>query len=241
MNILVCDDDECFAQQLSTSINSLYTQNGYSASTNCLTDISDINKLDFSLYDIAFIDIDLGEISGIEIARQIRAFRKDSVIIFVTNFLEYAPEGYEVQAYRYLMKSKINEKLSEYSLSAVEYFNSQHQSLTISIYGEDVDLELSNITYFEANRRTIIVHFYDSPRKTYQFYSTMTSLQEKLSSFSFLRVHKSYLVNMNYISQLQCHQLTLTTGQVLSVSEKNYSNIRSTYISWRGKSKWIIP
>ncbi|WP_288028308.1 response regulator transcription factor [Holdemanella sp.] len=241
MNILVCDDDQYFAHQLSAAIGSIFSKNGYSSSIDCLTNMSNIAKIDFSLYDIALIDIELGDICGIDIARQIRSVRKDTVIIFVTNFLEYAPEGYEVQAYRYLIKSKIPEKLSAYLLSAITYFNSQHQSITICICGENIDLELSNITYFESNHRVIIAHLYDRPQKTYQFYSTMTSLQEKLSSADFLRVHKSYLVNMNYILQLQCHQLTLTNGETLSVSEKNYSSIRNAYILWRGKSKWIIP
>lgn len=241
MNILVCDDDKYFAYQLSASIESICSKNGYSSSIDCLTNISNVTKIDFALFDIAFIDIELGEICGIDIARKIRSVRKDSIIIFVTNFLEYAPEGYEVQAYRYLIKSKITEKLPEYLLSAIEYFNSQHQRISICICGENIDLELSNITYFESNHRVIIAHLFAPSQKTYQFYSTMTSLQEKLSSSDFLRVHKSYLVNMNFISQLQCHQLTLTNGQVLSVSEKNYSSIRNIYLLWRGKSKWIIP
>lgn len=63
--------------------------------------------------DIAFLDIDFEgkRYNGIDIARRIRSKRKDAVIIFVTNYIEYAPEGYEINAFRYVLKSEISRKL----------------------------------------------------------------------------------------------------------------------------------
>ena len=65
-------------------------------------------------YGILFLDIDLGKESGIDLARKMRKMNPEAVLIFVTNFSEYAPEGYEVDAFRYLAKSELEKKLPTY-------------------------------------------------------------------------------------------------------------------------------
>ena len=69
---------------------------------------------DLSSYDIAFLDIDMGDSSGIDLARTLRRETPGVVIVFLTNFIQYAPEGFEVQAFRYLLKRDMNEKLIPY-------------------------------------------------------------------------------------------------------------------------------
>ena len=79
------------------------------------------SQIDLSLpYDIALLDIDMGETNGIELARKLRASNENIVIIFITNFIQYAPEGFEVQAFRYLLKADLSAKLDSYFDSAVQ-------------------------------------------------------------------------------------------------------------------------
>lgn len=78
------------------------------------------SQIDLSLpYDIALLDIDMGETNGIELAKKLRAENENIVIIFITNFIQYAPEGFEVQAFRYLLKSI---SLQNFILTLIQLF-----------------------------------------------------------------------------------------------------------------------
>jgi DNA-binding LytR/AlgR family response regulator len=71
--------------------------------------------------------------------------------------------------------------------------------------------------------------------KTYKFYSSLASLEEQLADRGFLRIQKSYLVNMRHLRKLQCAQAVLDNGTVLPVSEKTYGEQRQKYLLWKGR------
>ena len=101
VKILICDDDPTFAQSMFKRILSLPAYSSKSMKLSCLTDIAEMSANTIAQYDILFLDIDLGKESGIDLARKMRKMNPEAVLIFVTNFSEYAPEGYEVDAFRY--------------------------------------------------------------------------------------------------------------------------------------------
>ena len=94
MKVLVCDDSQedldRVAALLAEPCRNIRAQ---------LTAASRPEELgDLSCFDLAFLDIDMKGTDGLTLARRLRAARPDAVIVFVTNFVQYAPEGYEVQA-----------------------------------------------------------------------------------------------------------------------------------------------
>ena len=103
MNVLVCDDDQ---QIVDSIIEELKKKSEETHVALRFYGFSQPSQIDLSLpYDIALLDIDMGETNGIELARKLRAENENIVIIFITNFIQYAPEGFEVQAFRYLLKA----------------------------------------------------------------------------------------------------------------------------------------
>lgn len=145
------------------------------------------------------------------------------VIIFLTNFIQYAPEGFEVQAFRYLLKSDMQERLVSYFEDAVREVVREKQIITISVNSELIDIPVSHILYLESNLRIIIMHLIHDERKEYRFYGNMTDLSEKLEDLGFLRIQKSFLVNMEYIEQMQYEKVSLRGGivcpQVLKIAK----------------------
>ena len=118
MNVLVCDDDQ---QIVDSIIEKLEKKTEETQVSSRFYGVSQPSQIDFSLpYDIALLDIDMGETNGIELARKLRAENENIVIIFITNFIQYAPEGFEVQAFRYLLKADLSAKLDSYFDSAVQ-------------------------------------------------------------------------------------------------------------------------
>ena len=116
IRIIICDDDDVFLNKLQHAIEVALQRMDISAKIHTFNSMEKIGQPIFASCDIAFLDIDFAHTryNGLDIARTLRKVRKDAIIIFVTNFIEYAPEGYEVQAFRYVLKIDIEKKLQEY-------------------------------------------------------------------------------------------------------------------------------
>lgn len=238
MNVLVCDDDQ---QIVDSIIEELKKKSEETHVALRFYGFSQPSQIDLSLpYDIALLDIDMGETNGIELARKLRAENENIVIIFITNFIQYAPEGFEVQAFRYLLKADFSAKLDSYFDSAVQEVLQRKQLVTISINSEIIDVPVNDILYLESHRRIIVMHLLDEKRPAYQFYGNITELSEKIEPLGFLRIQKSYLVNMHYVEIFQYNKVQLRGGLCLAPSEKNYNELKQKYLHWRGKSRWML-
>ena len=118
MNVLICDDEWRVTEQVSELLQKHCAENGMQVRFHLFDDPCAIK--DLAGYDIAILDIDMGDFSGIDLAWRLRKEKPGIVIIFLTNFIQYAPEGFEVQASRYLLKTNMQERLESYFEDAVE-------------------------------------------------------------------------------------------------------------------------
>ena len=238
MNVLICDDEWSVTEQVSELLQKHCAETGTQVRFH-LFDAPCAIK-DFAKYDIAILDIDMGNFSGIDLARRLRKEKPGIVIIFLTNFIQYAPEGFEVQAFRYLLKSDMQERLVSYFEDAVREVVREKQIITISVNSELIDIPVNHILYLESNLRIIIMHLIHDERIEYRFYGNMTDLSEKLEDLGFLRIQKSFLVNMEYIEQMQYEKVRLRGEIVLPSSAKNHKELKQHYLKWRGKNRWVI-
>lgn len=240
LKILLCDDDPLFLESLRTNIRSILNAHKISATIQTFRYAEEIPNHFLSSYEVFFLDINfLGkEYSGIDIARKIRQTNSDAVIVFVTNSIEFAPDGYEVQAFRYVLKEKIHLKLEQYLSQIVTKIKTMQETIQVSIGGEITTIPLVDILYIEANKHKLFVHVRKhktQPVTSYCFYSSLSSVEEQLSEKGFLRIHKSYLVNMRKIRKFSCSEAILEDGTMLRVSEKNYAEQKKKYLIWRGE------
>ena len=195
MNVLICDDEWRVTEQVSELLQKHCAENGMQVRFHLFADPCAIK--DLAGYDIAILDIDMGDFSGIDLAWRLRKEKSGIVIIFLTNFIQYAPEGFEVQAFRYLLKTNMQERLVSYFEDAVKEVVRKKQIITISVYSELIDIPLNHILYLESNLRIVIMHLIHDERTEYRFYGNMTDLSKKLEDLGFLRIQKSFLVNMS--------------------------------------------
>lgn len=238
--VILCDDNQPFLNNLSALIEKSLTQMGQKYKIHTYTAMEQISDQLLSSCDIAVLDIDFtGKLyNGLDIARRLRNFRSDSIIIFVTNYIEYAPEGYEVQAFRYVLKSDVVAKLDGYLRQAIQKLEQSRETMKIQINGEIIDIPLNDILYIESQLHSVNVYAQrKSPCptvKVYTFYASISKLEKQLEPQGFLRVHKSYLVNMRHIRRYQCQEVELSNGTKLSASEIRYSEQKQKYLLWKG-------
>lgn len=240
IRVIICDDDEVFLEKLRNSIESALQSMNVSAKIHTYSRMEDISQPILASCDIAFLDIDFAHTryNGLDIARKLRAERKDSIIIFVTNFIEYAPEGYEVQAFRYVLKLNVESKLKDYLQQAVDQLQSVCETIKIKVNGEIIDIPLNAILYIESQLRMVMIHVERNSAgknvKTYSCYASLSEMEKQLEPQGFLRIHKSYLVNMAHLKRFQCKEATLDNGTLLRVSEQNYAEQKRKYLFWKG-------
>ena len=238
LHILICDDDAVFAQAMAKQIRALSAYSPKSMNVQCLTDVNAMSASELTKFDILFLDIDLGDKNGIELARTMRVHNAEAVLILVTNFSEYAPEGYEVDAFRYLPKAELERKLPGYFSDALAVCRTRQRKVEIFCEGESMPVPVQTIVYVESKGHEQLLHLVGWSRKELYARMTMLQLEELLLPQGFLRIHKQFLVNMAYLQSLQSTGAVLTTGKSLKASARNYRENQRKFTNWKAQQIW---
>lgn len=240
ISILICDDSKLFASQLRAAIETCMKKRGFQIKIYELHCAEEIGTEVLSSCDIAFLDIDFEgrDYNGIDIARRLRSLQNDAVIVFITNYIEYAPAGYEVRAFRYILKNELPQKLEASVDQIVAHLQTERSKIKIQSNGELIDVPVQNILFIESIGHTLVIHMTPAVRpasQNYTCYSTLAKMEADLKERGFLRIHKSYLVNMRHIKTINCKETRLADGTLLRVGSKNYSECKRQYLLWRGQ------
>lgn len=233
IQILLCDDDPVFLKELHNEIDRCFAKLNVNADIAAFGKVADIDSKQLAACDMAFLDIDFEseDCNGIDIARSLRQVNSRAMIFFVTNYIDYAPAGYEVQAFRYILKRDMGEVLERYIMQAMEHFAEGQEFLRLQNRDEIIDILLEQISYLEVMDHSVSIH---TGEQSCELNATLSSLEGRLDSHGFLRIHKSYLVNMAYIRKFRSRECLLADGTTLAVSEKNYSQQKQKYLLWKG-------
>ena len=232
IKILLCDDDPIFLNILKGEIARVFSKVNLKASISAFHTPQKIPTEIFADCNMAFLDIDFEkeEQNGIDIARTLRGVNSHVLIFFVTNYVDYAPTGYEVQAFRYILKRDMKDVLERYILQAVENMADDREYLRLQDKEQFLVLPLEAITYLEVLDHYVSIHDRDT---VHILGSTLSSLEKELEPHGFLRIHNSYLVNMRFIYKFRSRECLLEDGTNLAVSAKNYAQQKEKYLMWK--------
>ncbi len=247
INVAVCDDEKPFLLMLKKYIQNFFAERNIEYAIECYT--SGKNLISQGMvgvqFNIVFLDINMAEIDGIEVAKEIRKYSSNVFIVFVTAYVKYSLEGYKVDAIRYILKN--NENLVE---SIDECLNTIIQKLNYSppikhfIFKEcEKDVNVERIIYIESNLHKLIFHVLEDSLKIYTMYETLNNLEQELTDYLFIRTHQSQLVNLKYIIGVNDHSATmqgartvvLSNGEELVVPKSRYKTVKKAFVEYRGE------
>lgn len=162
LRIAVCDDEEQFRRRIGKEITDFLTKQAivFQIDNFCSGEEFIELKEKMQKYDLIFLDISMGEVNGITVAKKLREYSRKTVIVFITAFLDYSLEGYKVNAIRYLLKSSQNLKLDmeECMETVLEEINFKLPRKMFHFREEEKEVNLHNIVYIESRLHILEFH-----------------------------------------------------------------------------------
>ncbi|MDL2248150.1 LytTR family DNA-binding domain-containing protein [Tyzzerella sp. OttesenSCG-928-J15] len=217
MNIIICDDEPSALTKLENLVNTYLPASIQNVSISKCTSGEEVLELCHSKrYGMAFLDIQMKGISGLETAKLLRKDNDDLMIVFMTNYKEHSIEGYEVRIFRYMLKNK-DEAYYQKNLEAIftEYIN-KHREISIVTRKFCLTLPLSDICYFDVNMRKTTLYLMNG--QEYICPKSLTEIESDLIGYAFIRPHKSYLVNLANVEYIGSKDLVMKNGKTVFIS-----------------------
>jgi DNA-binding LytR/AlgR family response regulator len=230
--VAICDDEATSLQINEALTAQVLTESGIEYETVCFTDMESMIK---SLsdknadYDVLLCDILAVGMNGIEAAKELRRLGGSVSIIFISSTAEYALEGYQVDALRYLQKPIQIDKLKEALLSAYKMKDNKGDTLTFQVGDKLYKIPFGEIEYLESQGRETIVSTINEQISVHMKFSDMEQL---LPEESFVRCHRSYIINMNYVKDLARYRFLTKRGVEIPVSQLQYVDVKKRFMEF---------
>lgn len=176
-------------------------------------------------YDILLLDIEMGTMDGVTMAKRIRTVDDSVQIIFITGYSDYIAEGYEVSALHYLMKPVDPKKLIEVLNRAMERVHRNEKRLVIECGGEIIRIPLFEVRYLEVQRNYVTIH----ARQDYMVKKTLAEFEHELDE-RFYRAGRSVIVNLSLIQRVSKKEIELSDGELIPLSRGQYESLNRAII-----------
>lgn len=183
---------------------------------------------DYPTLDIVFLDIEMKQVDGLDVAKKIRETDQNLTIVFATAYAEYAVQGYDVQALDYLLKPIEVEQVARVLKRHLDKKPHLRESLTVESKGEFIKIYMEDILYIEVNKRECDIHIRNQIITVNQ---TLRELMEQLND-AFIQTHRSYLVNVAHINRLLNKDVELTNGESVPVSRRLAKEVQEKFVAY---------
>lgn len=191
-------------------------------------------------FDLIFSDIRLGEADGIKTAVEICAVHPGAKIVFVTaHVLEYAEEIFSgMQPYGYIGKPVARQKVDYYITRREQELKQSERRLTVSMRGMEYDLLLSDVRYFESDRRQVHIH---CAGEVITVYERLDNIEARLDD-RFVRCHQSFAVNLDWVAGMESGGLLMRrlpgekSDRRISISRQRLNDTRRKYFEYKGRT-----
>jgi len=233
INIAICDDTYEEVEIISSYVSKNLEDLNISFKISTFSEGQDlIEQMSSSRqnFDIIFLDIYMEFSNGIDIARKIREFDKECKIIFITSSKDHAIDGYEVRALNYILKPINEEKLNDAIKIAIESLNKENHKVVIRNKKGNYKILYKDILYAESKAR--VVNIYLKSSEVISFYSKLDDFIKTLQDERFLKCHKSFAVNMDYVLKIENNSIFMNNNITIPISSSNIVGIKDSYFNY---------
>lgn len=229
MRICLCDDDNIFLNYLSKLIASYFANHKNSSifalRPDELTPYLESKSFPF---DILITDIDMGHLSGIEFVKKINRSNPCCIIIFISNYINYATDVYDVKHIYFVLKTQIEDRLPKAINKALTIYNQRVNSmLTVQYQSNEFIIPVKDILYIEALGRYLYIH---TIKESIKCIHTLKHIEKQLP-VNYVRCHKSYILNLNHIKLVNRTECVVGNHSV-PISQTFSKSFQSAYLQF---------
>lgn len=226
--IAICDDSDADREYVFNMVNHWALVAGHQVEINMFSSAENFlfHYAEKSDYDILLLDIEMGTMDGVTMAKQLRKSNDTVQIIFITGYSDYIAEGYEVAALHYLMKPVKEEKLVMVLERAIQKISKNEKVLNFESGGEIVRVPIYQIRYADVFGNYVTIHAASDITIKMSLGELEKSLDER-----FYRVGRSAIVNLTQIGRVTKTEIKLNDGTAISLPRGAYDGINRAIIN----------
>jgi len=233
--IAVVDDDELFTCEVATAIKKNFEQKKMPVEVERFYGSRRLLGMlgEHQNYDVYFLDVEMGYVDGVALAKKIRTVDSNAIIIFLTSYEKYAIAGYSCRAFEYITKEKWQKRLP----GILEQVQKRLKERGTRIYRIQTErkyevINWDDIYYIEKNGKNAI--FYCKDDKTYQQRCTLESVLNQLSKAEFVYINRGQIINLMHVTHVDAEIVELGESISLDISKYLLSDIRQKLMDyWR--------
>lgn len=228
--IAICDDELIALKLFSIKISHAFFENGLTCQ---IVPFSSPQKLVETMtkennFDLLFIDIDMGHLDGIEVSQRVRDLGYQTPLVFLSNREERVFETFSVKPIYFLRKKRFESEIDQLIQLLLKHVKKDVSKTVLFNNGRQCfRLVPQDIYYLEIINQTLYIHLVD---ETIQLRYPMKKAQERLDEFGFIRIHKGYLVNYNYIFSIRKNDIELIDGRLVPLSRRKSKEVRDHFL-----------
>lgn len=229
MNILICDDEKQYLESLKIHVQE-YMKNHYIKANYYIT-MTPNELIDKNIsVDLAFLDIQMPDVDGIELAKKLKKQNSNVILFFVTNFEQYQDEAMDLHIFRFFMKPFDVKRLYSSLDKAMEYLDESYIDVFLQSNGSLEKVLVDDIVYIRRENRKTILRTKQS--KEYILKEKLEDWNDKLPNTFFYLVHKSFIVNLHYIIKYSYTELYLIGNIRVPIASRKQADFHKYWFQY---------
>lgn len=242
LRVAICDDDSAARKIIASSIKGAFEGQDVEVEAYASAKILEAD-LSVHSFDLLLLDIDMPDLDGITFATELRKKNAAVDIIYISNREDKVFRSLLTEPCGFIRKSRfladMNEVIGSYLKKRQRRLAAEAACLVVQDRTCMRSISMQKIIYLEGQRKVQLAYI-DGEREPQVIHSSMQNLEEKLIPQGFLRIHKGYLVNYRYISQIGLNEVHLTSGARLPISRRKVQEIRERYLELMQENESLI-
>ncbi len=229
LKIAICDDSREDAEILESAFDKL---KGYSVDYDVYfsaKELLEYKNLHEETYHLYIFDIEMPEMNGLELAKEIRKQDQKALFVFLTSYTQYVMDVFDVVTFDYIPKPITAEKLESVLTKAMQYQQMVKRDFVYQFRKNQSRISCDDILYFEKNGRQAVIH---TISESYTTNMTTEELWQQLDEKVFVQLHVSYIVNLGHVCAIEGEEIVLDNGQRLLIARSHKQEVRDKHMEY---------